>query len=171
MTTKHIGVTALILVLCATLPLSAAKKKRPTFQVTHKNGVIKITRPAITLEIPQPWVAWHNRAGNNIHLTLAQLKKVKTGGIADWDPQYALVVNTLLPFEKCAFHAGQEGWGKHSVSFADLQMRFYVLDMEVKNLDKRLAKKGQDAVRLLFTPRRLIRRRSLGLPLKTVSFR
>jgi hypothetical protein len=78
--------------------------------------------------------------------------------MADWDPEYAIVVNAVLPFERCALHAGGEGWGREGVSYADLQMRVYVLDEVLEKVEAKVGAVGVQAVRTLFTPRRVIQR-------------
>lgn len=82
----------------------------------------------LRFEIPAAWVRWYeeNEAHPNLHLTSAELDTVKeTEG--EWDREFALVVNAILPFDQCVAHVGGDGWGPRGISHADLQVRAYVL--------------------------------------------
>jgi hypothetical protein len=140
------------------------KPVRP-YRATRKNDLVEIVPLGLSFPIPQPWLGWNNRFHNNLHLTEEELAAVKTGEMADWDPEYAIVVNAVLPFERCALHAGGEGWGREGVSYADLQMRVYVLDEVPEKVEAKVAAVGVQAVRTLFTPRRVIQRGRGGRPI------
>jgi hypothetical protein len=77
-----------------------------------------------TFRVPPLWIS---------HLTPPQLDAVARGG-GDWDTEFASVCNAALPFDRCAAHGGDDGWGRHSVSFADLQTRVYDLPDPVEDL-------------------------------------
>jgi len=84
---------------------------------------------------------------NNLHFTRQDLDKVKSGEGNEWDETFAKVVNDLLPFEKCVFHGGGEGWGLQGHSFGDLQMRVYLGHWELGELTKLVGERGLPAVR------------------------
>jgi hypothetical protein len=80
-----------------------------------------------SVQLPGGWVDWYDSFGNNLHLSRSELDAVEHGS-GDWDAEYSYVLELLLPFDRCAMHVGGEGWGGYSVSFADLQLRAYVVD-------------------------------------------
>ncbi len=84
---------------------------------------------------------------NNLHFVREELDRVKSGEGNEWDVTFAKVVNDLLPFEKCVFHGGSEGWGEQGHSFADLQMRVYVGNWELAEIQKLVGGRGLSAVR------------------------
>jgi hypothetical protein len=145
--------------LIAEPPPPTEKPVRP-YRATRQDDRVDIAPLGLSFPIPQPWLGWNNSYHNNLHLTDEQLAAVKTAEMADWDPEYSLVVNAVLPFERCALHAGGEGWGREGVSYADLQMRVYVLDEVPEKVEARVASAGVQAVRTLFTPRRVASRLS-----------
>lgn len=50
--------------------------------------------------------------------------------------------NAMFPFDRCAAHLGDDGWGNGSVSFGDLQLRVYVLDGDVAQQEVAIRKRG-----------------------------
>lgn len=133
---------------------SATKKRVRPFLATRTKDLIEIAPLGVSFRIPQRWLDWSRGFHNNLHLTEEELAAVKTGDEADWDPEYATVVNAVLPFERCAIHAGAEGWGRQGVAYSDLQMRVYILDEVPEKVEAKVISKGVQAVRTLFTPRR-----------------
>lgn len=99
-------------------------------------------------EIPEAWVRWYNEnsdAHPNLHLSPAELNVVKeTEG--EWDREFALIVNAILPFEQCVAHTGGEGWGPFGISFADLQVRAYVLTAMPEEVEERACSLGAAVV-------------------------
>lgn len=92
--------------------------------------------------------------GNNLHLTRPDLDAVERGS-GDWDTEYSYVLESLLPFDRCAMHVGAEGWGNDSVSFADLQLRAYVVDENPTELiDRAQATAWKDIVPEIFIDQR-----------------
>ena len=84
--------------------------------------MIRLNPSGATFKIPESWLKWHAGFKNNLHLTRAELDKVKTAE-GNWDKEYAHIANELLPFSQCVAHVGGEGWGRDAVSYADLQLR------------------------------------------------
>lgn len=82
----------------------------------------------LRFDIPSAWREWHleNDARPSLHLTPAELARVEHAE-GEWDHEFALVVNAILPFDRCVAHVGGEGWGVQGISFTDLQVRAYVL--------------------------------------------
>lgn len=132
----------------------AAERGRP-FRATRTKDSIEIAPLGVSFRIPQRWLDWNRVLHNNLHLTEEELAAIKTGDDADWDPEYAIVVSAVLPFERCAIHAGAEGWGRRGVAYSDLQMRVYVLDEAPEKIEAKVTSEGVQAVRTLFTPRRV----------------
>jgi hypothetical protein len=91
-------------------------------------------------------MTWFAGFKNNLHLTREELAKVETGA-GDWDTEYGLVCNAVLPFSRCCAHVGEDGWGKESVSYADLQVRIYVLEQNLDELKKRIEERGAARVK------------------------
>lgn len=101
----------------------------------------------LQFKIPPAWVRWHeeNEAHPNLHLTPAELDEVReTEG--EWDHEFALVVNAILPFEQCVAHVGGEGWGPRGMSYADLQARVYVMQQTPQEIEARARSQGAAAV-------------------------
>lgn len=78
-------------------------------------------------QLPGEWFDWYDSFGNNLHLARSELDTVEHGS-GDWDTEYSYVLESLLPFDRCAMHVGGEGWAGEGVSYADLQVRAYVVD-------------------------------------------
>ena len=94
-------------------------------------------------QIPPYWVNWfeQNKEKPNIHLTEAELNKVKTA-TGEWDEVFARVVNFTLPFEHCISHVGREGWGIHGIAYTDLQLRTYIFNNTLEEVEKQVMEKG-----------------------------
>lgn len=94
-----------------------------------------------SFQIPQQWLDWQAKYRDNIHLSPAELTSVHVAD-DEWDKEYAEIVNALLPFGSCVAHAGGEGWGKSAVSYGDVQMRAYIVEMNPQQIMERMAKEG-----------------------------
>jgi hypothetical protein len=105
---------------------------------------IRMQPSGASFQIPADWT----HSSNTLHLTSAELEKVRKG-TGEWDTEYAKVVNAGLPFEDCAVHAGGEGWGANGASFGDLQMRGYVSRRNGAEIERRIAGRGFSAARNL----------------------
>lgn len=135
------GVGVLVVSLAADVAVSSQKEKDKTWASIEGN-VIRLNPSGATFKIPERWLKWHAGFKNNLHLTRAELDKVKTAE-GDWDTEYAHIANELLPFSQCVAHVGGEGWGRDAVSYADLQMRAYLTDTSAENVQTKLAKHGK----------------------------
>jgi hypothetical protein len=101
----------------------------------------------LRFEIPAAWVRWHeeNKEHPNLHLISAELDAVKeTEG--EWDKEFALIVNAILPFDQCLAHVGGDGWGPRGISYSDLQVRVYVLTTTPEEIEKRARLQGTAVV-------------------------
>jgi hypothetical protein len=105
---------------------------------TRQNQRVYLHPSDVNFQIPQDWLYWNTQFHNNLQLTHCELRKVRFGA-GEWDSEYGEVVNSALPFEYCAAHVGGEGWGREGVSFGDLQMRAYVMDLDSQEIFKRIA--------------------------------
>src|SRR5262245_19659592 len=88
----------------------------------------------ISFSLPASWLEWQQKYHNNIHSTRRELHRTKYGE-REWDFEYARIVNALLPYDKCVLHAGGEGWGRESGSFGDLQVRLYLGDFNIEQIE------------------------------------
>jgi hypothetical protein len=113
--------------------------RRP-FASRHET-TITLQPSKASFTIPQSWVEWHQRSGNNLHLTHAQLDAVARGE-GEWDTEFASVCNAVFPFDRCCAHVGGEGWGRKSVSYTDLQVRVYELEESLRDVEIRINKDG-----------------------------
>jgi len=84
---------------------------------------------------------------NNLHFTRQELDQVKSGEGNEWHETFAKVVNDLLPFEKCVFHGGGEGWGPQGHSLAEVQMGIYLGRWDLVEIQKLVGERGLPAVR------------------------
>jgi hypothetical protein len=117
----------------------AAPSTRPS--ATRHGQTIRLRPHPATFRVPRDWVKWHRQFGNNFHLTHKQLDAVARGA-GDWDTEYASVCNAVLPFDRCAAHVGDEGWGQQGVSCGDLQVRLYDLADSPQVVDRRIHQQG-----------------------------
>lgn len=105
---------AVLLVLAGVLrPAGAgaqnnAEKDRP--YAVRRGRVIELKPSRATFAVPQEWVEWYDEFRNNFHLSHIELDAVKNA-TGDFDTEFAHVCNKTLPFELCAAHVGDEGWG------------------------------------------------------------
>jgi hypothetical protein len=93
-------------------------------------------------------VGWYEKFKNNFHLSHRELDAVALGA-GEWDTEYASVCNAALPFDRCAAHLGDDGWGKAGCSFGDLQMRVYDLKEAPEDLAPVIEARGTADVKRL----------------------
>lgn len=106
-----------------------------------KDGRVYLEPSAGSFELPRGWADVYAEEHNNLHLAGSDLQKVKEGA-GQWDGDYGRIVNLVLPFSNCVAHLGGEGWGKESGSYADVQMRAYLGDWSLKELEQSIFLKG-----------------------------
>jgi hypothetical protein len=112
---------------------------------TREGTSIVLQPSGIRFSVPQDWVDWYKKRGNNFHLTAEELDRVGHGA-GEWDDEYARVCNAIFPFDRCAAHVGEEGWGKEGVSYGDLQVRVYDLESPLKTVEEDIARKSTDDI-------------------------
>jgi hypothetical protein len=112
---------------------------------TREGTTITLTPSQLTFRIPKEWVGWYREFGNNFHLTRDELDKVENAD-SEWDTEYARVCNAVLPFSRCAAHIGEEGWGRESHSFGDLQVRVFDLTEPLEDVERRVDAEGVNEV-------------------------
>jgi hypothetical protein len=113
---------------------------------TRQGSTITLHPETATFRLNDTMVNWFAGFKNNLHLTREELTKVEQGA-GDWDTEYGMVCNAVLPFSRCCAHVGEDGWGKDGVSFADLQVRVYVLEQKLTELGKQIEEGGTSKVR------------------------
>lgn len=102
----------------------------------------------IVFTVPPSWIEWKSHFDNNFHLTTGQLDKVEHGA-GEWDTEYGKIANAALPFDRCAVHAGGEGWGADAWGYGDLQFRVYILDGIPERIEESIYKKSKTAAAAL----------------------
>jgi hypothetical protein len=136
----------------------------------RRGSTLTLQPSGASLQIPIDWVEWYSEFGNNFHLSQEELDAVARGA-GEWDTEYASVCNAALPFDRCAAHAGGEGWGAESVSYGDLQMRVYQLhepiDLAERNI---LVRATSDARRLTLRTPEVLRTREGNWQRIVISF-
>ena len=113
-----------------------------------RNGnVIKAMDDGVSFKVPDAWLKWYqeNEAHPNLHLTPKELDAVRDA-TGEWDKEFAMITNTILPFNECVAHAGAEGWGSKGLGFADLQIRVYVMEIMPEEIEKIAYSKGYSIV-------------------------
>jgi len=97
---------------------------RPARSAAMYGNVVFVAPPGASFEVPPSWSAWRAHHGNNIHTPGGDLERVVSGS-GEWDTEYAKIANAVIDPRHLIFHGGDEGWGRESVSFGDLQVRYY----------------------------------------------
>lgn len=129
--------------LCFCCAISTGHSEAPLPYARLVDHTIELEPSKATFAIPQNWFdLYHNEHWNNLHLTRKELERVKEADNAQWDAEYAKIVNAVLPFENCAVHAGGDGWGSESVTYGDVQMRVYVGKWSILEMKRLVKEKG-----------------------------
>jgi formylmethanofuran dehydrogenase subunit E len=116
------------------------------FFSTRQGSKITLHPTPASFDVPETMLDWFAQFKNNLHLSRDELAKVKDGA-GEWDTEYGLVCNATFPFDRCCAHVGEEGWGRDAVSFADLQVRVYVLDKKLDDVGREIAGKAAAKVK------------------------
>jgi hypothetical protein len=128
--------------LCSLYSAAVETDKDKVFSERH-DKTVAIQPSGVTFTLPESWLKWNGQFKNNLHFTREELARVQDADEkCEWDHEYAKIVNALLPFDRCAFHGGGEGWGHDGVSFDDVQMRAYVGSWAPERLSKDIASKS-----------------------------
>ena len=106
-----------------------------------------------TFEIPEGWLTPKPAPDEhikNLFLSWQELNEVNRidGEANGFDKEEAQVINSVLPFENCAAHVGDRGWGNGL--WNDLQGRVYVTDLTPEEIAARVEKQGLDKASKVF---------------------
>ena len=115
------------------------------------NGVKTISRLIAnrfynaTFEIPESWLTPKPAPDNHIKNLFLNWQDLNELNLIDgeengFDEESAQVINSVLPFENCAAHVGDKGWGNGL--WNDLQGRIYVTDLTPDEITARVEKQG-----------------------------
>jgi hypothetical protein len=122
---------SLFLILCT--PSLARALSTPAQAIVSGQAVV-IKPYNISFSLPASWLEWQEQFHNNIHSSRRELHSTKYAE-GEWDFEYARIVNALIPYNTCVLHAGGEAWGRRSVSFGDLQVRLYLGDFHIEQVE------------------------------------
>lgn len=87
-------------------------------EASREGRTIRLSPSGATFMIPQEWLEWHAEFQDNLLFTREELEKIRYGS-GEWDVEYAVIANTLLPFHACAAHVGSES------PYSGVQLRVY----------------------------------------------
>lgn len=98
-----------------------------------------------TFEIPESWLTPKPAPDNHIKNLFLNWQDLNELNLIDgeengFDEESAQVINSVLPFENCAAHVGDKGWGNGL--WNDLQGRIYVTDLTPDEITARVEKQG-----------------------------
>lgn len=117
-------------------------------KVTIQGRAVEIPSIRARFQLPTDWIERHSEFQDNIHISTAELQKIRTAE-GEWDREYSRILNKALPFESCILHAGDEAWGRSASSFHDLQMRIYIIKEKPSKVIDRFVEDGwREASRL-----------------------
>ena len=98
---------------------------------TIDRDLVTLRPSGAAFRLPEHMISGSQTHALTTYLTRPDLERVKAPPRDEWDRPFSAIVNTALPFDRCAAHIGTEPFGSGR-SFSDLQMRAYVLDSPAK---------------------------------------
>ena len=109
---------------------------------TLEYNTVRIRPYNATFEIPDMWLTPDQTAlpSKNLYLNRQELNSLHWNDGPDAED--ALVMDAVLPFDSCAAHLGDRGWGNYL--WNDLQARVYVVDMTPEQVSKAVQTRGLD---------------------------
>lgn len=118
-----------------------------------ENLTIRLEPFNATFEIPASWLIPKPAPDEhikNLFLSWQELNEVNRidGEANGSDEEEAQVINSVLPFENCAAHIGNKGWGNGL--WNDLQGRVYITDLTPEEVATRVGKQGLDKASEVF---------------------
>lgn len=133
--------------LCTTNAQTSPAKHLPAQQsfATRSGRTITLHPSEVAFDVPADWISWYREFHNNIHLSAKELQSVREGHGAEWDTEYAKVVNAVLPFRDCVAHLGGDGWGQEGSSYPAVHLRAYVTEMTEGDIKQRISTQGLSA--------------------------
>ena len=127
---------AIVLVFGAT---SVSQSSRHHFS-TLQGTTVRMQPSGASFRVPQGWT---------LYLTGREIAKVKKGN-QEWYSEYARIVNAALSFDDCSVQAGSGDWDAPSPT---LQMRGYVINSPIDEVDDKISERGLAAAKGLPTIR------------------
>jgi len=121
------------------LRLTHSSENKSPYSVLE-GRTIRIKPYDAIFDIPESWLAPNPvpEPAKNLHLSLQDLNELYWNDGSDAED--AQVINSILPFEHCAAHFGDRGWGNYL--WNDLQGRVYVVDLSPEGIAARIEKRG-----------------------------
>jgi hypothetical protein len=104
-----------------------------------------------TFDIPEGWL---NPPPTQKNLFLSREELDEAYRNAGGDEEYERVMDSVLPFEKCAAHVGDKDWGNYL--WNDLQARMYVVESSPEEIADRVTRQGLDKATNTFTEASLL---------------
>lgn len=117
------------LVLSA-LPASASP---PEYVQLEISGGIIVT-------IPKEWQDHDSPDSRTIRRTPAELAELPqlTASKPDWDYEYSVIIDRILPVSDCIGHFGGRAWGEYGSEGEDVQMRVYRTSLSSEQFVKKV---------------------------------
>jgi hypothetical protein len=119
--------------------IHSSEKNSP--YATLEGRTIRLKPFEATFDIPEAWLTPQPIPGEptrNLFLSWDELNYLyrNDGG----DEEEAQVINSVFPFEECAAHVGDLGWG--NFRWNDLQGRVYVTELAIEEIVARVERQG-----------------------------
>ena len=157
--------TGTILLLAALLQEGegAAAKEAP-YHSAREGARVELrldSRAGPVVLVPSSWVEWHEKFDNSLHCSREELDRLRNPE-GEWDREFAALVDPLLPFQRCGFHGGDDGWGEDSCAYSDMQMRMYVVRDGLAGLQLRIRQEGAKQLARILAPSQVARRNAMG---------
>lgn len=109
------------------------------FYAELEGEVIVLLPVRATLSVPEQWITRHLEGEATLHLSRRAIDLTAEQEGA-FNKEYMSICNALFPIDRCALHAGD------SKSFQSPQIRVYVLDQSVEDVEKLIARKAAQEV-------------------------
>ncbi|MCZ7648822.1 MAG: hypothetical protein M5U26_26785 [Planctomycetota bacterium] len=114
----------------------------PPASSRRQDRTVTLLPGRLSFELPATWLKAFEGGAKNLRLTPDEIRAAREPK-GEWDPQFDRVANAALPFDRCAFHGGAEGWGEAGSSNADVQMRAYVGTWELLDVENFVKSHGK----------------------------
>ncbi len=153
---KHlIGLSVAILTCCIgstaayiakwatkTIIISSAARLSIRPYSTLEYNTVRIHPYNATFEIPPMWLMPDPAPEPSKNLYLSRQELTALHWDDGPDAEDAQVIDAVLPYDSCAAHMGDRGWGNYF--WNDLQARVYVLDMTPEQVSQMVQTRGLD---------------------------
>lgn len=114
-----------------------------------RGRTVRIQPYGSTFDIPESWLIARPISGEpskNLFFSEQDLSELYS--ISGGDEEDGEVINSVLPFESCAAHIGDRGWGNHL--WNDLQGRVYIIDSKPEEIGIEIETVGLKKARDVF---------------------